>query len=160
MVTDGSVRVERVGRAALRRSFRRRSLKVLRRFHRFTVAPDFEIRIGTAACAAVGARYRFTRPGRGKRRPRVPVTGGRTWTQVRAPAGHRPLGGVSCKIIRLSADAANPLSRSRNSRADGDGHPPGYLDKAPPPLGGVSRRNLRRLAILFHPLPMRPSKVR
>jgi hypothetical protein len=28
---------------------------------------------------------------------------------------------VSCKIIRLSADAANPLNRSRNWRADGDG---------------------------------------
>ncbi len=28
---------------------------------------------------------------------------------------------LSCKIIRLSADAANPLSRSRNSWADGDG---------------------------------------
>jgi hypothetical protein len=34
----------------------------LRRFLRFTGAPDFEIRIGTAACASVGARYRFTRP--------------------------------------------------------------------------------------------------
>jgi hypothetical protein len=56
-----------------------------RRFLRFTVAPDFEIRIGTAACASVGARYRFTRPGRGRGRPVVPVTGGRTWTQVRAP---------------------------------------------------------------------------
>ena len=32
-------------------------------------------------------RYRFARPGRGKGRPVVPVTGGRTWTQVRAPAG-------------------------------------------------------------------------
>jgi hypothetical protein len=66
MVTDASVPVERVGRAALRRSFRRRSRKALRRFLRFTGAPDFEIRIGTAACASVGARYRFTRPGRGR----------------------------------------------------------------------------------------------
>jgi hypothetical protein len=51
-----------------------------------TVSPDSEIRIGTAACASVGARYRFTRPGRGRGRPVVPVTGGRTWTQVRARA--------------------------------------------------------------------------
>jgi hypothetical protein len=28
---------------------------------------------------------------------------------------------VGCKNIRLSADVANPLSRSRNRRADGDG---------------------------------------
>ena len=28
---------------------------------------------------------------------------------------------VSCKNIRLSSDVANPLSRSRNSWADGDG---------------------------------------
>jgi hypothetical protein len=49
-----------------------------------TVSP--ETRIGTAACASVGARYRFTRPGRGRGRPVVPVTGGRTWTQVRARA--------------------------------------------------------------------------
>jgi hypothetical protein len=48
MGTDGSVSVGRVGRAALRRSFRRRSRKASRRFLRFTVAPDFEIRIGTA----------------------------------------------------------------------------------------------------------------
>jgi hypothetical protein len=34
------------------------------------MAPDFEIRIGTAACASVGARYRFTRPGRGRRATR------------------------------------------------------------------------------------------
>jgi len=29
--------------------------------------------------------------------------------------------GVSCKNIRLSSAAANPLSRSHNQRADGDG---------------------------------------
>ena len=34
---------------------------------------------------------------------------------------HRPLRGVSCKNIRLSADVAKSLSRSRNWRADGDG---------------------------------------
>jgi hypothetical protein len=28
---------------------------------------------------------------------------------------------VRCKNIRLSSDAANPLSRSHNQRADGDG---------------------------------------
>ena len=36
-------------------------------------------------------------------------------------ASHRPLGGVSCKNIRLNADVAKSLSRSRNWRADGDG---------------------------------------
>jgi hypothetical protein len=46
--------------------------KPLRRFLRFTVALDFEIRIGTAACASVGARYRFTRPGRGRGDPWYP----------------------------------------------------------------------------------------
>jgi hypothetical protein len=58
-----------------------------RRFLRFTVSPDSETRIAAAACTSVGARYRFTWPGRGKGRPVVPVTGGGTWTQVRAPAG-------------------------------------------------------------------------
>jgi D-arabinose 1-dehydrogenase-like Zn-dependent alcohol dehydrogenase len=32
-----------------------------------------------------------------------------------------PAAADSCKNIRLSADAANPLNRSRNWRADGDG---------------------------------------
>jgi hypothetical protein len=36
------------------------------------------------------------------------------WSKVPAAAD-------SCKNIRLSADAANPLNRSRNWRADGDG---------------------------------------
>src|SRR6266487_1560184 len=48
MVTDGSVPVERVGRAALRRSFRRRSLKRCAALFVSPVSPDFEIRIGTA----------------------------------------------------------------------------------------------------------------
>jgi hypothetical protein len=106
-----------------RRSFRRRSRKALHRFLRFTVAP--KIRIGTAACASVGARYRFTRPGRGRGRSVVPVTGGRTWTQVRARAGP-PIAQVapapsSLQKIRLSSDVPNPLRKSRNWRADGDG---------------------------------------
>src|SRR6266487_5682777 len=42
MVTDASVRVERVGRAALRRSFRRRSLKRCAALFVSPVSPDSE----------------------------------------------------------------------------------------------------------------------
>src|SRR5215471_7344216 len=83
-------------------------VKALRRFLRFTVAPDFEIRIGTAACASVGARYRFTRPGRGRGQPVVPVTGGRTWTQVRAPRTTR----ASSKVFSKWPAAADSCRTS------------------------------------------------
>src|SRR5207248_2794623 len=108
MGTDASVQVKRVGRAALAKIVQASVPKTVAPLSSFTVAPDFEIRIGTAACASVGARYRFTRPGRGKGRPVVPVTGGRTWTQVRAPAGPQTTPkscriSVSCKNSRRSA---------------------------------------------------------
>jgi hypothetical protein len=83
-----------------------------RRFLRFTVAPDFEIRIGTAACASVGARYRFTRPGRGRGRPVVPVTGGRTWTQVGTPNRTHAVCSA-CSGLALGRAAAEHPSQRR-----------------------------------------------
>jgi len=52
MVTDVTVRVERVGRAAQAKIVQASIPKALRRFIRFTVAPNFEIRIGTSSTHA------------------------------------------------------------------------------------------------------------
>ena len=66
-----------------------------------------ETRLGTAACASVGARYRFTRPGRGR------------------PSRASP---SSLQKIRLSSDGDNPLNGIRNWWADGDGCDGLHLD--------------------------------
>src|SRR6266487_1434195 len=113
MVTDGSVPVERVGRAALRRSFRRRSLKRCAALFVSPVSPDSETRIGTAVWVP------------GTCRP-PPLLGQAPGTTI-APsfalifADPEEESGVSCKNIRLSSAGGNSLRRSRNWRADGDG---------------------------------------
>jgi len=112
-VTDASVRVERVGRAALRRSLRRRSRKRWRRFLRFTISLDSETRIGAAVWAPGVDRATVHPPGYMDKAPHLACRMG--------PTPKVPAAADSCKKIRLSADAANPLNRSRNWRADGDG---------------------------------------
>ena len=82
-----------------------------------------------------------------------------------SPLHQLPDQSLSCKIIRLSADAANPLSRSRNSWADGDGWVGLHLMQVS--RGGglkgvtgfpVSARSPKTLAPLssFHPGILKP----
>ena len=73
------------------------------------VAPDSETRIGAAVWVPGVDVPRFTRPGRGRGRPVVPVTGGRTWTQVRAPnRTHASQPALLQKCPQLAAAAEHP----------------------------------------------------
>jgi len=120
MGTDGSVPVERVGRAAPRRSFRRRSRKASRRFLRFTVSPASETRIGGCSVGA-GCRppARNADPHPYMDRPPVSlmsISGALSHKSHNAPAA-----ADSCRTSVSARVWANPLTRSLNSWADGDG---------------------------------------
>jgi hypothetical protein len=87
--------------------------KPLRRFLRFTVAADFEIRIGTAVWVPGTCRP----PPLHGQAPRLTRMGAQC-NRTQCNRTHAP---SSLQNIRLSSAAANPLNGSRNSWADGDG---------------------------------------
>ena len=120
-MTDASVRVERVGRAALMKIVQASIPKALRRFVRFTRVTGNQDRL---CSVCVGGALPFHPPGR-------MLTPTPTWTGPPKSAGFPvPLsapfvstvspGGNICLISYV----ANPLSRSRNYQADGDGCEP------------------------------------
>jgi hypothetical protein len=137
------VPVERVGRAALRRSFRRRSRKALCRFLRFTVAPDFE----------TGSALQCGCPGHADPTP----TWTSTWDHDCPAVGSEPWrGSLSDRILKnrctrrtvLATDPEIVLVTVPRSIVP-PFHPSGYMDKAPlvasPPTGSWTTLRWRDL---------------